>query len=555
MQTTNQPIVIYDTTLRDGAQTEGLSMSLEDKIRIAHKLDSLGVAFIEGGWPGANPKDGEFFQRLQAEPLVNAEVVAFCSTRRPGTKANEDPMLVPIVAAGTKWITLFGKSWDLHVTEGLRTSLDENLAMITDTIAYLRGRDRHVIYDAEHWFDGYKANPDYALQTLGAAIDAGAAWLVLCDTNGGTLPDEVAEITDAVIAHFGDRLTLSNLGNQPGRENQSNQVRLGIHTHNDAGVAVANALAAIKHGAMMVQGTINGYGERCGNANLCTVIPNLQLKMGYPCLAETQLQQLTDVSRQVSELVNLAPYEHAPFVGLSAFAHKGGIHVSAVKRNPKTYEHIEPETIGNRRRIVISEQSGLSNVLSKAETFGIKLDKNDATCRHILQQMKELEQNGYQFEAAEASFELLMRQAMGDRPKFFALSGFRVDSDSDPDGNVHVVAIIKVLVKGEEKLIASEGNGPISALDAALRKALVEFYPAIAQFHLTDYKVRILNSNDGTNAKTRVLIESSNGEERWTTLGVSSNIIAASYQALVEGLEYGLILAQAKEPIAAGLSQ
>jgi 2-isopropylmalate synthase len=540
-----QPIVIYDTTLRDGAQTEGLSMSLEDKLRIAHKLDSLGVAFIEGGWPGANPKDGEFFQRLQAEPLANAEVVAFCSTRRPNTKANEDPMLVPIVAAGTKWITLFGKSWDLHVTEGLRTSLAENLNMITDTIAYLRGRDRRVIYDAEHWFDGYKANPDYALQTLGAAVDAGAEWLVLCDTNGGTLPDEVAEITDAVVDHFGDRLALSN---QPVNDSQTNQVRLGIHTHNDAGVAVANALAAIRHGAMMVQGTINGYGERCGNANLCTAIPNLQLKMGYPCLNDSQLQQLTEVSRQVSELVNLAPDEHAPFVGLSAFAHKGGIHVSAVKRNPRTYEHIEPETVGNRRRIVISEQSGLSNVLAKAETFGIKLDKNDATCRHILQQMKELEQNGYQFEAAEASFELLMRDAMGDRPKFFALSGFRVDSDSDPDGNVHVVAIIKVQVKGEEKLIASEGNGPISALDSALRKTLAEFYPAIAKFHLTDYKVRILNSNDGTSAKTRVLIESSNGEKRWTTVGVSSNIIAASYQALVEGLEYGLILEGVQNP-------
>jgi 2-isopropylmalate synthase len=529
---------IYDTTLRDGAQREGLSLSVEDKVNIAHKLDRLGIPFIEGGWPGANPKDGEFFRRIQEQPLVQAEVVAFCSTRRPGSKANEDPMLVPIVAASTRWITVFGKSWDLHVTEGLRTTLTENLEMIADTIAYLKQRDRRIIYDAEHWFDGYKHNPAYAISTLKAAVDAGAEWLVLCDTNGGTLPDEVGAITKAVKSwaeEYGDR------------------VQIGIHPHNDAGVAVANALAAVQDGADMVQGTINGYGERCGNANLCTLIPNLQLKLGRSCIAPERLQLLTDVSRQISEIVNLAPDDHAPFVGLSAFAHKGGIHVSAVQRNPITYEHISPESIGNRRRIVISEQAGLSNVLSKAESCGIKLQKDDPACRQILQRMKDLEQVGYQFEAAEASFELLMRDAIGDRPSFFKLNGFQVHCDTYCDeyscGAVSALATVKITVNGEQKLTASEGNGPVSALDSALRKALVDFYPAIATFHLTDYKVRILNSNAATAAKTRVLIESSNGEERWTTVGVSGNIIDASYQALVEGLEYGLMLAGLHNPV------
>jgi 2-isopropylmalate synthase len=529
---------IYDTTLRDGAQREGLSLSVEDKVNIAHKLDRLGIPFIEGGWPGANPKDGEFFRRIQEQPLTQAEVVAFCSTRRPGGKANEDPMLVPIVAASTRWITVFGKSWDLHVTEGLRTTLTENLEMIADTIAYLKQRDRRIIYDAEHWFDGYKHNPEYAISTLKAAADTGAEWLVLCDTNGGTLPDEVGAITKAVkiwAEEYGDR------------------VQIGIHTHNDAGVAVANALAAVQNGAKMVQGTINGYGERCGNANLCTLIPNLQLKLGRSCIAPERLQLLTESSRQISEIVNLAPDDHAPFVGLSAFAHKGGIHVSAVQRNPITYEHISPESIGNRRRIVISEQAGLSNVLSKAESCGIKLGKDDPACRQILQRMKDLEQVGYQFEAAEASFELLMRDAIGDRPSFFKLNGFQVHCDTYCDeyscGAVSALATVKITVNGEQKLTASEGNGPVSALDAALRKALVDFYPAIASFHLTDYKVRILNSNAATAAKTRVLIESSNGSQRWTTVGVSGNIIDASYQALVEGLEYGLILAGLHNPV------
>ena len=361
-KTTSSGILLYDTTLRDGTQREGLSVSIEDKLRIAHKLDQLGIPFIEGGWPGANPKDVQFFWQLQENPLKQAEVVPFCSTRRPHTQANNEPMLQAILAAGTSWVTIFGKSWDLHVIEGLKTSLDENLAMIRDTIEYLRSQGRRVIYDAEHWFDGYKQNPDYALQTIKIAAVSGAEWLVLCDTNGGTLPHEITDIVKDVI---------QEIGNTEKTPTQSPIPQIGIHTHNDSEMAVANAIAAVMAGAKMVQGTINGYGERCGNANLCSLIPNLQLKLGYSCIGEHQLNQLTDTSRFVSEVVNLSPDEHAPFVGRSAFAHKGGIHVSAVERNPLTYEHIAPEKVGNRRRIIISEQSGLSNVLAKARTLGI----------------------------------------------------------------------------------------------------------------------------------------------------------------------------------------
>lgn len=529
-------IWIYDTTLRDGAQREGLSLSIEDKLRIAHKLDELGVPFIEGGWPGANPKDVQFFWQLKEEPLEQAEIVAFCSTRRPGKEAATDSMLQAILAAGTHWITLFGKSWDLHVVEGLRTTLDENLDMIADTISFLRSQGRRVIYDAEHWFDGYKANPDYALQTLGSALEAGAEWLVLCDTNGGTLPHEVSQIVQKVTAWLETRA----------KQNPDLQIpRLGIHTHNDSEMAVANAIAAVMEGAEMVQGTINGYGERCGNANLCSVIPNLQLKLNKPCLAPAQLQHLTETSRFVSELANLAPDDHAPFVGMSAFAHKGGIHVSAVEKNPRTYEHIAPEEIGNRRRIVVSDQSGLSNILAKARSFGIELKKQDATSRQLLERLKDLENEGYQFEAAEASFELLMREALGQRPSFFELRGFQVHCDNLPaeaHWKTRSLATVKVMVDEQEILAAAQGNGPVSALDKALRKALTNVYPAIADFQLSDYKVRILDGRAGTDAKTRVLIESSNGQQRWTTVGVSGNIIEASYQAVVEGLEYGLLL-------------
>lgn len=530
---------IYDTTLRDGTQREGLSVSIEDKLRIARRLDQLGIPFIEGGWPGANPKDVQFFWQLKEEPLTQAEVVAFCSTRRPSISAAEDPMLQAILSAGTRWVTIFGKSWDLQVTEGLKTSLAENLAMIRDTIEYLRSSGRRVIYDAEHWFDGYKHNPDYALKTLEAAIAAGAEWLVLCDTNGGTLPHEISAIVRDVVGAIPP------------------SAQLGIHTHNDSDTAVANALAAVMEGAKMVQGTINGYGERCGNANLCSLIPNLQLKLGYSCLQDNQLTQLTAASRFISEVVNLAPDEHAAFVGRSAFAHKGGIHVSAVERNPLTYEHIQPDQVGNRRRIVISDQAGLSNVLAKARTFGIELDKHNPAARQILQRLKDLESEGYQFEAAEASFDLLMREALGKRHQLFEIKGFQVHCDlvqSIESNKNNALATVKVTVNSQDILEAAEGNGPVAALDAALRKALINFYPQIADFELTDYKVRILDGHSGTAAKTRVLVESRNGHQRWTTVGVSTNILEASYQAVVEGLEYGLLLLHSSSVAALSVS-
>jgi len=525
-------IHIYDTTLRDGAQREGLTLSVEDKLKIARQLDKLGVPWIEGGWPGANPKDGEFFRRLQLEPLLQAEVVAFCSTRRPGGLAAEDRMLAAIIAAETKWVTIFGKSWDLHVTEGLKTNLAENLEMIRDSIEYLISQGRRVIYDAEHWFDGYKANPAYALQTLQTAIAAGADWLVFCDTNGGTMPQDltkiVGEVIDVVDPH--------------------QELLFGIHSHNDCELAVANAIAAVGCGVTMVQGTINGYGERCGNANLCSIIPNLQLKLGYSCLTDTNLTRLTQVSRFVSEVVNVAPNDYAAFVGKCAFSHKGGIHVSAVERNPLTYEHIAPNQVGNERRVAISEQSGLSNVLIKASEMGLTLTKSDPRTRQILARLKELEYQGYQFEGAEASFELLMREILGQSSTLFTIQDFQVHCSILPGRDYanatqhHSLATIKVAVDGQNILEAAEGNGPVSALDAALRKALSQFYPELTKCYLTDYKVRIIDGGAGTSAVTRVLVESSNGLHRWTTIGVSDNILEASYQAVAQGIKYGLLV-------------
>jgi 2-isopropylmalate synthase len=525
-------IQIYDTTLRDGAQREGLTLAVEDKLKIARQLDKLGIPWIEGGWPGANPKDGEFFRRLQLEPLTQAEVVAFCSTRRPGGLAAEDKMLAAILAAGTKWITIFGKSWDLHVTEGLKTTLGENLEMIRDSIKYLVSQGRRVIYDAEHWFDGYKANPEYAIQTLQTAIDAGADWLVFCDTNGGTMPHDLTRIVGEVIEQV----------------DPTQQLQFGIHPHNDCELAVANAIAAVTSGVTMVQGTINGYGERCGNANLCSIIPNLQLKLDYTCLSDANLTRLTQVSRFVSEVVNVAPNDYAAFVGKCAFSHKGGIHVSAVERNPFTYEHIAPTQVGNERRIAISEQSGLSNVLIKASEMGLTLTKEDPRTRQILAKLKELEYQGYQFEGAEASFELLMREILGQTSTLFTIQDFQVHCSILPGRDYanatrhHSLATIKIAVDGQNILEAAEGNGPVSALDAALRKALSQFYPELTKCYLTDYKVRIIDGAEGTSAVTRVLVESSNGIHRWTTIGVSENILEASYQAVAQGIEYGLLV-------------
>jgi 2-isopropylmalate synthase len=536
----SRAIYLYDTTLRDGAQREGIALSLEDKCKIATHLDRLGFHFIEGGWPGANPKDEQLFTLLKQQPLQQAQLVAFCSTRRPHTPAHQDRIFPAILAADTQWVTIFGKSWDLQVTEGLQTTLTENLAMIADSIRYLRQQQRRVIYDAEHWFDGFNANPTYALATLTTAIAAGAEWVVLCDTNGGTLPDAIARITQAT------RQALHETAQSPVPEAD---IQIGIHAHNDSDTAVANTLAAVQAGATMVQGTINGYGERCGNANLCSIIPNLQLKMDLACMAPHQLADLTATSRLISEIVNLAPDDHAPFVGRSAFAHKGGIHVSAVQRNPATYEHLPPEWVGNRRRIVISDQAGMSNILEKAKQYGLPLTKEDPTGRQILQHVKTLESEGYQFEAAEASFELLIRQRLYQRPTFFEILGFEVSArypqSRHPEQTFNAaIATVKIAVCQQEILSVAEGVGPVAALDAALRKALTTFYPIISEFQLTDYKVRILDSGTGTGAKTRVLVESSDGQQRWTTLGVSMSIIEASYQAVSEGIEYGLVLHQ-----------
>ena len=538
-RTLDRKVLIYDTTLRDGIQRHGIACSLEDKIKIAKRLDQIGVPFIEGGWPGANTVDTNLFEYFQREPLAQSQLVAFGSTRRPHKRVADSKTLKALLDAGTQWLTIFGKSWDLHVTDALKVSLGENLAMIQESVEFLRSHNRQVIYDAEHWFDGYKANPDYALETLGAAVTGGAKWLVLCDTNGGTLPKEIETITSEVQAWL------------QGKNSEQELPQLGIHTHNDSGTAVAGALSAIEAGAQMVHGTINGYGERCGNADLCSLIPDLQLKMGRDCLERDRLSSLTQLSRYVSEIVNLAPDDHAPYVGRSAFAHKGGIHISAVERNPKTYEHIQPEAIGNDRRIVISSSSGGSTILSKAKSYGIELKKEDPAVRQIIERVKELESRGYQFEAAEASFEMLMLKELGQHTSMFQLKGFEVSYDvlqSDVQCNIGARATIKVSVDNRDVLEVAECMGPVSALDKALRKALVQFYPVVDSFYLTDYKVRILNSEAGTAAKIRVLVESSDGvgtaspseNRRWSTIGVSANILEASYQAVASGLEYGL---------------
>ena len=528
-------VLIYDTTLRDGVQRHGIACSLEDKIKIIEKLADIGIPFIEGGWPGANTVDTQLFEYIKKKPLKNTQVVAFGSTRRSHQKASENPTLQALLNAGTLWLTIFGKSWDLHVTDALKVSLGENLAMIQDSVEFLRANGRHIIYDAEHWFDGYKANPQYALATLNAALVAGAEWLVLCDTNGGTLPKEIESIVREVQAWLQSRQSVLSA--------DTPSPQLGIHTHNDSGTAVAGSLAAIDAGAAMVHGTINGYGERCGNADLCSVIPDLQLKMGHECLAPNQLANLAQTSRFISEIVNLAPDDHAPYVGRSAFAHKGGIHISAVNRNPKTYEHIRPEDVGNGRRIVISSSSGGSTILAKAKSYSIDLEKENPAVRRIAHRVKELESRGYQFEAAEASFEMLMLEELGQHKPMFQLKGFEVSYDvlqSDVQCNIGARATIKVCVGGQDVLEVAECMGPVSALDKALRKALEKFYPVIETFHLTDYKVRILNSEAGTAANIRVLVESSNGDRRWSTIGVSVNILEASYQAVAAGIEYGL---------------
>lgn len=515
-------VQLFDTTLRDGTQGEGVSFSVDDKLRIAERLDEFGIHFIEGGWPGSNPKDVEFFERAKQLRLKQAMLVAFGSTRKAGIRAEGDTNLLAIVNSGVKAAAIFGKSWDFHVAEALRTTLDENLRMIADSVAFLKASGLTVIYDAEHFFDGYKHNPEYAMKTLRAAAEAGADVLALCDTNGGSLPNEVEEFVRIVVAQV--------------------STRVGIHCHNDSGVAVANTLVAIGAGAGHVQGTINGVGERCGNVDLCQVIPNLQLKMGRPCVADEQLGKLTELSHYVSEMANMSLNARQPFVGRSVFAHKGGIHVSALLRHPETYEHIRPELVGNHRRVLVSELSGVSNILYKAQECDIPLEKDSPALRQIVEQVKSLEHQGYSFEGAEASFELVLKKAVDMYQPLFELHGFRlVVEKRAPDEEPVAEATIKVQVGDRIVHTVAEGDGPVNALDNALRKALEQVYPHIRNIKLTDYKVRVLNENGGTAAKVRVLITSSDEERSWGTVGVSSNIIEASWQALVDSIEYSLL--------------
>lgn len=513
---------LYDTTLRDGTQAEDVSFLVADKIRIAERLDELGIDYIEGGWPGSNPKDISFFRDVKKVSLSHSKIAAFGSTRRAKTTPEKDNNIQTLVQAEPDAVTIFGKTWDFHVREALRISLEENLELIYDSLAYLKKNVPEVIYDAEHFFDGYKANPEYAIKTLQAAEQAGADCIVLCDTNGGSMPNEVGKIIKKVKSLI--------------------KTPLGIHTHNDSECAVANSLMAVANGAVHVQGTINGFGERCGNANLCSIIPALKLKLKKQCVTDEQLQNLRIASRYIYELANLIPNKHQAYVGNSAFAHKGGVHVSAIQRHPETYEHIRPEIVGNTTRVLVSDLSGRANILSKAEQFNINLDSKDPVALEILENLKSLENQGFQFEGAEASFELLMRRALGSLRNFFSVIGFRViDTKQHEKDMPSSEATVQVKVGGKIEHTAAEGNGPVSALDNALRKALEQFYPELKEMKLFDYKVRVLPAGKGTASVTRVLIESGDKTSRWGTVGVSDNIIAASYQALVDALQYKLM--------------
>jgi len=513
---------IYDTTLRDGAQAEDVSFSVDDKIRIAQKLDELGIHFIEGGWPGANPRDIEFFQMMKAVPLHQAKVVAFGSTRKAGNTPENDPNLKALLAADTRIITIFGKSWPLHVTDALGTTLVSNLELIQDSIAFLRSHGKTVFYDAEHFFDGFKADPDYALETIRRATAGGAERVVLCDTNGGTMPWEIQEIWKKVQ-------TLCT-------------VPLGIHAHNDADMAVANTLVAVQMGARQVQGTMNGIGERCGNVNLCSVVANLELKMHTPVLGEGRLVHLRNVSLFVSEIANLLPNKRQAYVGDAAFAHKGGVHIHAVQKNPLTYEHVRPGSVGNRQRVLVSDNTGRSGVAHKLEEYGVTLSRDHPRVQQLLEQLKDRERDGYQFEGAEGSFELMVQEALGAHRPAFELLGLRVIVEKRDADEVPITeATIKVQVGEAIEHTAAVGDGPVNAIDNALRKALEKFYPELREVELLDYKVRVLAGNHGTESKVRVLIESGDHKTKWGTVGVSENLIEASWQALADSIEYKLL--------------
>jgi 2-isopropylmalate synthase len=519
-------VEIYDTTLRDGSQLEGISLTVDDKLRIAEQLEWLGVDYIEAGWPGANPKDDELFRRAPQElALEHSKLVAFGSTRRVKGKVDSDDTLRHLVESGAGIVCIVGKSWDYHVLEALNTTLDEGVAMVADSVAFLHGEGREVFFDAEHFFDGYRSNPEFAMRVLEGAAAAGATRLVLCDTNGGTLPDTVERVVREVVDYFGS------------------DVGVAVHLHDDAGTGVANALAGVRGGACQVQGTINGYGERTGNCNLTTIIPNLTLKMGIATIPDDRLERLTPVAHHVAELVNMALNPQAAYVGSSAFAHKAGLHVSAIARRPDAYEHVPPNSVGNGTRFVVSELAGKSTLTLKAKELGIALD--GPQLNELVDTLKRMEHAGYHFEVADASLELLMRRATGWEQPWFAVESFRViTDDADPlSGEAAVTeATLKVHVDGQRVVATSEGNGPVNALDGALRSAIGDRYPALAQVHLTDYKVRVLDTAKGTGAVTRVLVDSTNGDRTWTTIGVSENIIEASWQALYDSLVYGLLL-------------
>ncbi|MGH9284116.1 MAG: citramalate synthase [Acidimicrobiales bacterium] len=519
-------VEIFDTTLRDGSQREGISLTADDKLRIAEQLDHLGIHYIEGGWPGANPKDDEFFRRAAAGELAlsTATLVAFGSTRRAGGRAADDETLRRLIEAGTSAVCIVGKAWDYHVTEALRTTLDEAVAMVSDSVAYLRERGLRVFFDAEHFFDGFLRNPAFSLRVAEAAAGAGAEVVVLCDTNGGTLPHDAGRIVAEVVGAL------------------RGSARVGVHFHDDGGCAVANALAGVRSGATQVQGCVNGYGERTGNANLTTIIPNLTLKMGVETIARDRLERLTAVAHHIAELVNITPNPQQPYVGVSAFAHKAGLHASAIARARDAYEHVDPELVGNGTRFVVSELAGRSTLQLKAEELGLALDS--VALGGVLDELKRLEHRGYHFEAADGSLELLMRTAAGFRQSYFEIESFRIITEQRETGAFVSEATMKVHVDGERHVATAEGNGPVNALDQALRLAVGKAHPGLAAVHLTDYKVRVLDTAKGTAAVTRVLIDSTDGEATWSTIGVSENIIEASWQALCDSVVYGLLRAE-----------
>jgi 2-isopropylmalate synthase len=515
-------VQLYDTTLRDGMQQEGMSVSVDEKVRIALKLDELGIHFIEGGFPASNPKEIEFFRRMQGERLENADLVAFGMTRRKGVAAEADDDLRVLAEAFTPTVAIVGKTWGLHLTRVLRVGRDENLRMIEESVRFLTAQGKRVFYDAEHFFEAWRDDRDYTLRCVTAAAEAGAAAVCLCDTNGASLPSFVAEVVQEVTAVLGDTVA-------------------SIHSHNDTDCAVANSLMAVAAGARQVQGTINGYGERCGNANLVSIIPALQLKMGYPVVSDEQLARLTETSRFVADTVNAAIWAHAPYVGRSAFAHKGGLHVAAVEKAPQTFEHIDPEKVGNEQRIVISELSGKGAVLRKAHELGLRIEGDDSRVGTVLKRLKKREHEGYHYEAADASFDLLLREELAPHEPLFRLESFRVIVEKREDGRAVTEATIKVHVAGERVICTAEGNGPVNALDAALRKAIVSKYPHLADIELVNYKVRILDETKGTGAVTRVLLDASDGDDSWGSIGVSENIIEASWEALVDSIEFGML--------------